>query len=212
MEVFNNCNQVENWSQFIKDGDMDSLSRIYFQYYDLLYTYGLKITSDSQTIEDSIQNIFLSCIKSRKKITAVRSLTGYLISSFRRELFNNLEKKRKIIFTADMNSEKFDFYKTQEQDTIEKDELEKLHHIIKRCIGNLTFKQQEILYLRYNSEISYEEIAQMLDMSIDSCYKSVYRAIKTIREESERIIKDNGSLIFFVVCSVLYNEESCIGN
>lgn len=95
MEIFNNGNQVDNWNHFIKSGDLDALSQVYFHYYDLLFTYGLKITSDRQIVEDSIQNVFLSCIKSRKNITEVKSLNGYLVSSFRRELFNSLEKKKR---------------------------------------------------------------------------------------------------------------------
>jgi RNA polymerase sigma factor (sigma-70 family) len=200
MDVLKNENRVEDWNQFINEGDLNALSRIYFQYYDLLFSYGLKITSDSQIVEDSIQNIFLSCIKSRKNITVVRSLNGYLLSSFRRELFNNLERKRRILYIADITAEQFDFYKNREQSHIDKRELEKLHQIIKQCISNLPSKQQEILYLRFESEISYDEIAQMMEISIDSCYKSVYRIIKSIREEATKMIKDSDDLIFFLIC------------
>ena len=201
MDLLYNSNQLDDWNQFIQEGNLDALSRIYFHYYDLLFTYGLKITSDRQIVEDSIQNIFFNCIKSRKNINTVRSLSGYLISSFRRELFNNLEGKRKILFTADITSERFDYYQIQEQDNIDKIELEKLHVVVKQCIGNLSAKQQEILFLRFESEVSYEEIAQMMDISVDSCYKAVYRAVKAIREEAELIISNANGLVLFVISS-----------
>lgn len=201
MDLLYNSNQLEDWNQFIHEGNLDALSRIYFHYYDLLFTYGLKITSDRQIVEDSIQNIFFKCIKSRKNITAVRSLSGYLISSFRRELFNNLEGKRKILLTADITSERFDYYQIQESDSIDKIELEKLHVVVKQCVGNLSPKQQEILFLRFESEVSYEEIAQMMDISVDSCYKAVYRAVKAIREEAELIISNANGLVLFVISS-----------
>lgn len=200
MEVLNNGNQVENWDHFIKSGDLNALSQIYFHYYDLLFTYGFKITTDKQIVEDSIQNVFLSCIKSRKNISEVRSLNGYLVSSFRRELFNNLEKKKKNLYFADVNTEQFEYFKIHEQGNIDKRDLEKLYQTVKQCVGNLTSKQQEILYLRFESDVSYEEIARIMDISIESCYKSVYRAIRTIREEADKIIKDTDDLFFFLIC------------
>jgi RNA polymerase sigma factor (sigma-70 family) len=207
MEVFNNSNQVESWNQFIKDGDLDSLSQVYFHYYDLLFSYGLNITSDKQLVEDAIQNVFLSCIKSRKNISnSVRSLKGYLISSFRRELFNSLGQKRKTLFSADITIDQFDCYKIHDQDSIDENEFEKLHQVIKKCISNLPSRQQEIFYLRFDSEISYEEIAQIMDISIDSCYKTVYRAIKTIREEAEKIMNIPDSLVFFILSNLSYKE------
>jgi RNA polymerase sigma factor (sigma-70 family) len=201
MEIFNNGNQVDNWNHFIKSGDLDALSQVYFHYYDLLFTYGLKITSDRQIVEDSIQNVFLSCIKSRKNITEVKSLNGYLVSSFRRELFNSLEKKRKNLYLADVNTEQFDYFKIHEQGNTDKRELEKLYQVIKQCVNNLSSKQQEILYLRFESEISYEDISRMMNISIESCYKSVYRAIRIIRKEAEKIIiKDPDDFVFLLIC------------
>ncbi len=207
MEVLKNGSRVEDWNQFINEGDLDALSRIYFQYYDLLFSYGHKITLDSQIVEDSIQNVFLSFIKSRKNITAVRSLNGYLISSFRRELFSNLERKKKILYTADITTEQFDYYKIREQSYIDKKESEKLYKIVKQCISNLSSKQQEIVYLRFESEISYEDIAQMMGISVDSCYKSVYRTIKSIREEVAKIVKDPDDLVLFLICCLPFEKN-----
>ncbi|MDO9614414.1 MAG: hypothetical protein Q7J86_07790, partial [Bacteroidota bacterium] len=68
MKVIKSNGQVEVWNQFILDGNMDALSRIYFHYYDLLFTYGMKHTSDKQVVEDTIQNVFMNLIKLRKSI------------------------------------------------------------------------------------------------------------------------------------------------
>ena len=57
-----------------------------------------------------------------------------------------------------------------------------------------------------NDKISYEEIAQIMDISIDSCYKTVYRAIKTIREEAEKIMNIPDSLVFFILSNLSYKE------
>lgn len=187
MKVLKSNSQFEDWNQFILEGNMDALSRIYFHCYDLLFTYGLKHTADKQVVENTIQNVFMNLITLRKSIGDVKNLTGYLICTFRRQLFLELNKQKKTILTEKLPEEQFDFFKSPEQDISDKEDLKQLHVIIKQCIGNLTNKQQEIIYLRFESGISYEEISEMLHISVDSCYKLVYRSIKTIRSEVGKI-------------------------
>lgn len=187
MKVLKSNSQFEDWNQFILEGNMDALSRIYFHCYDLLFTYGLKHTADKQVVENTIQDVFMNLITLRKSIGDVKNLTGYLICTFRRQLFLELNKQKKTILTEKLPEEQFDFFKSPEQDISDKEDLKQLHVIIKQCIGNLTNKQQEIIYLRFESGISYEEISEMLHISVDSCYKLVYRSIKTIRSEVGKI-------------------------
>lgn len=187
MKVLKSNRQFEDWNQFILEGNMDALSRIYFHCYDLLFTYGLKHTADKQVVENTIQDVFMNLITLRKSIGDVKNLTGYLICTFRRQLFLELNKQKKTILTEKLPEEQFDFFKSPEQDISDKEDLKQLHVIIKQCIGNLTNKQQEIIYLRFESGISYEEISEMLHISVDSCYKLVYRSIKTIRSEVGKI-------------------------
>jgi RNA polymerase sigma factor (sigma-70 family) len=176
------------WIQFIRDGNLDALSRIYFHFYDLLFTYGMKHTLDKQAVEDSIQNVFLNLIKLRKNIGDVKNLTGYLLSSFRRQLFADKAKQKKTVLLEQLSEEKFDFFKSQSYDILEKENYETVWKAINDCMDNLGSRQREILYLKFYGQMSYEEIASMFDISVDSCYKSVYRSVKFIRVELEKIL------------------------
>lgn len=174
---------LNGWNRFIQSGNLDALSGIYFHFYDLLFTYGLKHTSDKQAVEDAIQDVFMNLIKYRKNIGEVKNLAGYLISAFRRQLFLTTNEQKKMIPAGKLQEENFEFFKSENQDIPEKENLEQLHAMIRQCIGNLTSKQREIVFLRFENGISYEEIAILLQISVDSCYKSVCRSIKTIRRE-----------------------------
>ncbi|MGC9355842.1 MAG: sigma factor-like helix-turn-helix DNA-binding protein [Mariniphaga sp.] len=39
------------------------------------------------------------------------------------------------------------------------------------------------MYLRFNESLDYEQVARLLDISVESARKQVYRALKTMREE-----------------------------
>lgn len=197
MQVIKNDSQNEVWNQFILDGNQDALSKIYFHYYDQLFAYGLKHTSDKQIVEDSIQDVFINFIRVRESIGNVKNLTGYLISSFRRQLFLEVNKQKNTRLTELLPEEHFDYFQSSVDDNSDNENLERIHSTIKQCVSHLTDKQQEIIFLRFESEISYEEISEMLNISVDSCYKSVFRSIKAIRSEVKRILGKGGNVFLW---------------
>jgi RNA polymerase sigma factor (sigma-70 family) len=199
MKASKDIDLIEIWNKFILDGNMDALSHIYLHYYDCLFDYGHKLTTEKQLVEDAIQDMFINFIKFRKSIGSVKNLTGYLICTFRRQLFHDVKKNKKTIPAEQLPEEHFDYFKSPDKDISDKENLELLHLTIKKCIGNLPTKQQEIMYLRFEREISYEEIAVTLSISVESCYKSVYRSVKTIRSEAEKILGEKANIFLCIL-------------
>lgn len=202
MKALENSKHINLWDQFISTGNLDALSNVYFHYYDFLFDYGMRLTSDRQTVEDAIQTEFINIIKARKNITPVKNLPGYLIASFRRQLIHDLNEQRKLVLSEEMKEEQFDYYKNPEQDRSDQERQEAVYSVVKQCIGQLTAKQKEIIFLRFEKEISYEEISEMLNISVESCYKSVYRTIKTIKIQVERILNQGENIILWVILQV----------
>jgi RNA polymerase sigma-70 factor (ECF subfamily) len=57
------------------------------------------------------------------------------------------------------------------------------HQLIFSLVDRLPEKQREIFHLREIEEMSYEEIANHLDISLDQVKVNLHRARKTIREK-----------------------------
>lgn len=201
MKIVKENGITDSWNQFIHDNNLDALSQIYFHYYDQLFSYGQKHSFNKQAVEDSIQNVYLNLIKHRKNIGEVKNLTGYLLSSFRRQLITDSSKQKNIALSEQMSLDKFDFFKSQDQDISEKENKETTLKAINDCIEKLSSRQREMLYLKFQSGISYEEIAGMLDISVDSCYKSIYRSVKFIRNELENIL-GKGDYLILLSCFI----------
>ena len=191
---------IDFWNKFILDGNLEALSQIYFKYYDLLFDYGQRHIFDRQLVEDVIQDVFINLIDTRKSIGIVRNLNGYLFSTFRRQLFLNVNKQKKSILTEKFPEEHFEYFKSQEQDILQNENKEQLYSTVQHCIEKLSDKQREIIFLRFEREISYEEIALTLNISVDSCYKSTYRSIKIIRSEVEKVLGKQGNIILLFLC------------
>ncbi|MEI8049541.1 MAG: sigma-70 family RNA polymerase sigma factor [Bacteroidota bacterium] len=199
MKVPLNNNYCTNWENFISHGDREALSLIYFDHYDLLFNFGLKHTSDTQIIEDSIQNTFSYFLKVRKKLGLVSNVAGYLFISFRRQLFLDLKIQKKLLHNEKLSEKHFAYFNNPEQDQSDLEEENQLRMVVKECIGKLSAKQQELIYLKYECDLTYEDISALLDITVESCHKSMYRSIKAIRTEAQKIRHAEKRLIFFVL-------------
>jgi RNA polymerase sigma factor (sigma-70 family) len=188
MVTLTDINYSEAWELFVLEGSDKAFSIIYFSHYDLLYSVGLKYTSDTHVIEDSIQNIFTYLLKIRNKLKHVTNARSYLLKSFRNQLFLDLKKQKRLSFPDQLPEDSFEYFNSIEQSIFEQEDHSELHKMLKMSLHKLTKKQQEILYLRFDCELSYEEISNILEISIDSCYKSIYRSIKIIKSDIERML------------------------
>jgi RNA polymerase sigma factor (sigma-70 family) len=186
-------NYSDYWDKFRTQNCQECLSAIYLDHYDVLFNFGLKYTTDKQIIENAIQAVFSYFLKVRKKLGAVNNISGYLIQSFRRQLLLELKNQKKIVPFETLH-EGFGFFSAQEQDEYMEEGDQKLK-IVKQIISELSPKQQEIIYLRFNCNLSYEEISSLLEITVESCYKSVYRSVSAIRSKAEKFFssKKGGS-------------------
>lgn len=188
-----------DWESYIQKGDQEAFSRIYYSHYDLLYYVGLKYISDIQVIEDSIQNIFIYLLKHRNKLMSVSNVKGYLLKSFRRQLFYDLKKQNKLSLSNQFTEAQFDYFNNTQQASLDKEENEELNNALKKSLSKLSARQQEIIYLRFDCDLSYEEISGILEISVDSCYKSVYRSIKTMKADIELMLVKSKDLFFWFI-------------
>lgn len=199
MNSSNDNNYSATWQLFISKGNEEAFSLLYFYHYDMMYYCGLKYVSDIQIIEDSIQNVFIYLLKNRQRLKPVVNVKGYLLKSFRRQLFLDLKKRNRNSPHDKLGETKFDYFNSTEQDYLDEEELNEMQIALKNCITKLSAKQQEIIYLRYDCELSYEEISKILEISVDSCYKSIYRSIKTLKSEIGKMLGKGKDLFFWFI-------------
>ena len=183
------------WTFFITDGNQEALGMIYFSHYDLLYNFGLRYTKDNQIIEDAIQDVFSYFLKSAGKLMPVKNLRAFLLQSFRHQLIFNLKIRDRFNSSNKLNKNRVEGHEPEVERVFEKEWNNRLGNTISKCIEKLSEKQKEAIFLRFQSELSYDEMAVILEITVDSCYKLVYRSLKELRQEVERLEKGSKHLM-----------------
>jgi RNA polymerase sigma factor (sigma-70 family) len=74
-----------------------------------------------------------------------------------------------------------------EDEIVTEESNTRLMTILLESLRKLTPRQQEILYLKFDNNLSYDEISGIFGISVESCRTSVYRIIRVIRDDVKKL-------------------------
>lgn len=169
-----------SWRAWI-EGDECAFRDLYTQYADILFSFGLRYTPDRDLVKDAIHDLFVDLHKYRRSLSLQVNVKGYLFSSLKRKIVSVLKRQHK---EAGVENADLSFYIScgQEDSIIHSESERELRGRLQRELSSLPDRQREVLYLRFHSELDYEEIAVLMDITVATCRTLVYRALKQLRE------------------------------
>lgn len=165
------------WEKF-KAGDRRAFDTIYNEFTDALFAYGLKITPHQALVEDAIQDTFIDVYSYGNKLRKPESLEFYLYKTLKRIIVRKLKEKYRFTHPDDFVLQ-FDLTFPLEESEL--DELEEQTGMLKHELQNLDAKKRELLFLKFNSGLTYAEIGVLLDCKPDTVKKQVHRILKFLR-------------------------------
>ena len=180
------------WSRFTED-DKEAFAEIYNTFVDDLFRYGTKICPDEEMVKDAIQEVFMDLyLNRRNKKKFATNLKFYLILAIKRNLIRKLQKTRKTENRFVAEADLFDAQYSFEEQLIAEESDREVNKKIQEAMAQLPPRQKEAIYLRYNQSLEYDQIAAMLNISVESVRKQVYRAVKSVRD----CFGGNGLILF----------------
>lgn len=171
----------EIWTSF-KKGEEWAISFVYSEYAKILYRYGLKFTSSTNFIEDTLQDLFTELIKNRKTVGNTDNILFYLLKSFKRKLLRKLQTEKKFVGDKEIWEYHFDVSWSVEHELILKEVSKQKSKLLSKALNKLTPRQKEAIYLRFTKELSYKEIAEVMDISVEACRNLISKAISILKK------------------------------
>jgi RNA polymerase sigma factor (sigma-70 family) len=157
-------------------------AQLYTLYADDLFNYGRRLGVPKDDIDDIIHDLFLNMMLKTPDLSKIENLKSYIFWSFHNkiiDLFRSSKKSntRLIIFELeDMESSD-----GKERHTM----IRKLEEALNSHIQSLSESQRTALILRYFHNLSYEDIAQILECTPHAARKFVSKAIVSLRKKSK---------------------------
>lgn len=158
-----------------------SHSLIFKTYFDSLYNYGIKMTGDAELIKDSIQNLFYRMWKNNIDLNAVGNLKSYLFKGLRNQILNTLELKNYLITKVEVD-ENICIEFSPEDYFIDIQAEEELRNRVVLALNQLSPKQREAIYLRYFQNLEYVDIAEIMNINLQSVKNNVHRGLSSLKD------------------------------
>lgn len=165
------------WESFRK-GDKDAFAALFRTHYETLFRFGNKFTTDTELLEDCIQELFMELWQSKSQ-APVLSVKAYLLKSLKYKLLKTFNKQGKIIPLQENGGGYFEW--SHEHFLIERQDTDEKKQMVIKALGRLSSRQKEIIYLKYYQNLSYEEVSEIMNINYQVARNLLYQAIKSLK-------------------------------
>jgi RNA polymerase sigma factor (sigma-70 family) len=182
------------WMQ-VRVSDKWAFETLLARFYQPLFQYGSKLTTDTELIKDCLQDLFLDIWEKRKKTSELDSVKAYLFMAFR----NNLRRRiKKEMFLGEFSTENdfADENLSPELNYILEETQNWTATKLKNTINLLPQRQKEALYLRFYEGLSYDEIAEIMQLNHQAVANYIHYALQKLRSYWVKVVSVALVLLF----------------
>jgi len=145
-----------------------------------------KMTNQSADTEDIAQQIFLRIWKAAPRYTPTAKFTTFLFTIARNLVFNETRKKsRRMEHSLEEQQDQWHATAADPNPSSRPDkslEQQELRQVVDQAIAALPEKQRLAVVLRRYEQMPYEEIAEVLELSVSAVKSQLFRARAALRE------------------------------
>jgi len=168
---------IEQW----QSGDATAFESLFHKYEKLVFRTAYLITGDDDEAMDILQEVFVSVWKWRHTFNPRKGkVTTWLHRITVNQCSRKHRKKQPVFLSLEEIEEKgFQLEASEFPDEvmITREEYKRLME----ALNSLDAKHRSVLVMRYFNELSYDEIAQVIDIPLGTVKSRLNQALKSLR-------------------------------
>jgi len=180
----------------VKRGDRAAFTELVEKYKQPVMNFVFRSLRDEAESEDLAQNVFLQVYKSRARYRRTAKFSTWLFTIARNLCLNELRRRSRHPAESleETHAENEDQPRQQFEDKSQIAPPEKLLHgelakKIEEALAELPENQRSAILLCRQDELSYEEIAEVLDCSLSATKSLIHRGRETLKEKLKPYLK-----------------------
>src|SRR6266480_1940169 len=172
-------------------GDAVAFEKLVERHQALVAGTVARMLGSNSVVEDIAQQVFIRVWKSARRYVPRAKFTTWLLKITRNLVFNEMRRSKRHAFVplqSDPSAEEFPL-KDEKNPPPDASLLEtELQQAIEDAIMQLPESQRMALILRRYEQLSYEEIAEILDLSVPAVKSVLFRARTELRSRLSRYL------------------------
>jgi RNA polymerase sigma-70 factor, ECF subfamily len=180
--------------EIVRGKDQERYAEVMERYQTKLFVYIYRLIGNKEEAEDLLQDVFVKAFKNLNSYDTKRKFSSWVYRIAHNEAVNFIKRKslKRFISWETITSTKDKLDSSSEEEGADKAWLRKeVSREVSDAINKLPFKYRQVLTLRYYSDQSYEEIAEILGKPVNTVGTLINRAKKKLADE----IKSNEALM-----------------
>lgn len=172
--------------QHLKNDDEFIYKYVYDQYSRMVYSVGFRMIGNKEEAEDVTQDVFIKVFNSINSFREDSKLSTWIYQITVNTCLNKLRRKKAINFLSlnfwedEKGEQEMASDNLTPRDEIEKSELQK---IVQDAINTLPAKQKSAIILSRYEELTYKEIAKIMEISLSSVESLLFRAKENLAKK-----------------------------
>ena len=146
---------------------------------DKLYRFALKMIQDESTAEDIVQEVFIKVWNNRDRFDEIKNIEAWCMRATRNLAIDKMRSKHRRVQELDHNVMRVDKTPDPHRQTVTNEIMD----LVRKFIGKLPERQRMIMHLREIECMSYNEIAQALDLTISQVKVGLFRARQKVKAQ-----------------------------
>lgn len=162
---------------------VENIASIYNLYVDDMLTYALYLGFERNVAMDAIHDVFCKFAERKLNLHHVENQKHYLLRALKNRLFDIYRNQLEEVDISEVSDLDpiFNVNISIEDVIIDKELNKQIENQIKDMLDTLTDRQREVVYLRYVQEYDYEQISQLMDITVHGCRKLLSKAMQNLR-------------------------------
>jgi RNA polymerase sigma-70 factor (ECF subfamily) len=160
--------EIQNKNQFV-------FKRLFETHYQDLVNYANKYLFNKDSSEDVVQEVFVFLWEKSGSIDIQTDLNAYMYAMVKNRCLNAL-KAIKIVYSSKIIKEQPSIENSYTPNWFPDHDRQRLHDLVLKSIEDLPLKMRNIVKLRFIENYRYNEIADELDVSINTVKTQLKRA------------------------------------
>ena len=173
---------TEKW----QSGDISAFEALFQQHQGLVFRTAYLMTGNREEAEDILQEVFVTVWKSRRSFNPTKGkLTTWLHRITVNQCVSKHRKKQPVLVSLDeAGADGFHLPETKSSELPEESLMSNWEYerLIK-AMNSLDGKHRPVLVLRYFNDLSYDGIAQVLNIPLGTVKSRLNQALKSLREQ-----------------------------
>lgn len=169
----------------VQKGNKEAFTIIYNRYHKQLYVLAYTYLKDRDMAEDAIQHVFAKLWEFRQDTVIKVSLRNFLYTITKNYILNLIRNENSIIQNNYKIAQTADLY---EDNLVHKIEEKELMTLLGQALDKLPEQKRQVCLLKINEKLSNQEIAERMQISINTVKTHYAQAIKLLRIELRKLI------------------------